>query len=516
MSAIVTTLPGSTFDGMSGNTYRRDVVIIETATAYVYVTEGGHRITLIGNFTYPDGPGTDPSGAIMEMRLDQDNNGTTDMTMTFTGSLPMAQSLFLSSSSIFRFWNELFDGDDTLTISSNIASNSYFAADGGSEVFLNAAGDDTIIFTGSGRIIGDARSSSSGQGSVIGGTDDLTVNTLLDAIIIGDFQSVSGSTDFVAHNNTGGNDVITDNSAAGGAVHRIFGDYESAPTNSSLIELGEINGGDDTISGTEAALIVVGDIDAVGGDNFTITGGSDDITGGSANDEFYGDVRTVFSNFSFEGNNNTITGGVDDISGGAGDDLIVGDVGELGDANVFTGGNDILNGDAGNDTIYGDYITNGSSLIISGGNDTINGGAGNDILYGQEGNDDLDGGDDNDTFFGGAGNDTLDGGLGIDTASWVGSVTAVNVVIAGTSVSSSGTATGEGTDTLISIENLIGSAFDDTILGDVLANVIEGGDGDDFLNGRGGEDLMRARAAVLRSTLERLRRKIQWAQGLIR
>jgi Ca2+-binding RTX toxin-like protein len=45
-----------------------------------------------------------------------------------------------------------------------------------------------------------------------------------------------------------------------------------------------------------------------------------------------------------------------------------------------------------------------------------------------------------------------------------------------------------GTDTLTSIENLVGSDFNDTLTGDAGANVLDGGLGDDTLNGGGGAD----------------------------
>ena len=45
-----------------------------------------------------------------------------------------------------------------------------------------------------------------------------------------------------------------------------------------------------------------------------------------------------------------------------------------------------------------------------------------------------------------------------------------------------------GRDTLVSIENVIGSAFDDTINGNEYDNHIEGGAGTDTINGGAGND----------------------------
>ena len=49
---------------------------------------------------------------------------------------------------------------------------------------------------------------------------------------------------------------------------------------------------------------------------------------------------------------------------------------------------------------------------------------------------------------------------------------------------------GAGSDTLTSIENLTGSAFDDTLTGDGNANILSGLAGDDTLNGGAGNDTL--------------------------
>ncbi len=51
-----------------------------------------------------------------------------------------------------------------------------------------------------------------------------------------------------------------------------------------------------------------------------------------------------------------------------------------------------------------------------------------------------------------------------------------------------GTATGEGADTLSSIENVIGGSGQDVLTGNAVANSLYGGNGDDTLSGAGGND----------------------------
>ena len=89
---------------------------------------------------------------------------------------------------------------------------------------------------------------------------------------------------------------------------------------------------------------------------------------------------------------------------------------------------------------------------------------------------------------GGAGADTLDGGDGIDTASYAGSSSRVDVRLSGTVVNY-GDATG---DTLANIENLIGFAHNDILVGNEQANALTGMAGNDLLWGSSGDDLLTA------------------------
>jgi Ca2+-binding RTX toxin-like protein len=97
----------------------------------------------------------------------------------------------------------------------------------------------------------------------------------------------------------------------------------------------------------------------------------------------------------------------------------------------------------------------------------------------------LTGGAGNDTLDGGAGNDTLDGGTGTDTASYGTATAGVTVSLA---ISGAQNTIGAGTDTLVSIENLTGSAYSDTLTGDGNANTIDGNGGADTIVGGAGND----------------------------
>jgi Ca2+-binding RTX toxin-like protein len=118
------------------------------------------------------------------------------------------------------------------------------------------------------------------------------------------------------------------------------------------------------------------------------------------------------------------------------------------------------------------------------GNNTLNGLNGADTLVGGLGNDTLLGGLANDTLTGGDGDDTLNGEGGIDTASYAGAVSAVTVAL----VAGAQATGGAGIDTLIGIENLTGSSFNDSLTGDGGVNILTGGIGADTMTGLGGDD----------------------------
>ncbi|WP_306422306.1 calcium-binding protein, partial [Geminicoccus harenae] len=109
------------------------------------------------------------------------------------------------------------------------------------------------------------------------------------------------------------------------------------------------------------------------------------------------------------------------------------------------------------------------------------------VLLGGAGNDVLEGGAGNDVLEGGAGNDVLDGGGGINTVTYASTASGVTVNLGLTDVQETG---GAGRDTLVSIEQLIGSNFNDTLLGSSVANRIEGGGGNDLIESGGGNDII--------------------------
>ena len=136
------------------------------------------------------------------------------------------------------------------------------------------------------------------------------------------------------------------------------------------------------------------------------------------------------------------------------------------------GSNHFARGNIANALLYDGDVR---SLI-----ENARGAAGNDTITGNDANNELEGG---------GGGDTIDGGVGIDTVSYASSPTGVTVNLARARLDPShpqyiaptgGDATG---DRLISIENLTGSAHDDTITSSTVTTIIRGGLGADSITG---------------------------------
>jgi Ca2+-binding RTX toxin-like protein len=113
----------------------------------------------------------------------------------------------------------------------------------------------------------------------------------------------------------------------------------------------------------------------------------------------------------------------------------------------------------------------------------VNGTDNNDYLLGTAAAESIAGKGGDDTLEGGPGDDTLSGGDGEDWVSY--QHAAVGVVV---SLLSSTQAGAEGTDTLIRVENLMGSEFDDTLIGWDASNRLAGLGGHNVLDGSGAND----------------------------
>jgi uncharacterized delta-60 repeat protein len=258
--------------------------------------------------------------------------------------------------------------------------------------------------------------------------------------------------------------------------------------------------------------------------------GNDVLYGGRGHDRLYGEQNS--DELFGEDGNDDLYGGYDDdmLYGGSGDDELYGEAGvdrlEGGTGNDYLDGGtgaDRMIGGSGNDTYFVDNAkdviddqgaaTDKDTVIVmatisyklaanvenaelkdasgaasltgntlnndltgNGSKNTLDGGGGNDVLDAGAGNDTLVGGEGADILIGGLGTDSLSGGAGDDTADYSEASSAVNINLL------TGKATGDGDDTLVSIEDVIGSEGRDIITGNTAGNELIGGLGADRMS----------------------------------
>lgn len=238
----------------------------------------------------------------------------------------------------------------------------------------------------------------------------------------------------------------------------------------------------DVLRGTSRADVIVG---LAGKDVIKGLGGDDRICGGSGNDNLVGgggDDRLAGDEGSDKLSGEA--GGFDDMIGGPGNDVLNGGPGISDLADYFSAPGpvtvDLTAGTAsgdGSDTLTGVEDVDGSRF-----DDVITGNAASNFFFGEAGNDTLSGGDGEDGLWGVEGDDALDGGSGEDFASFYFSSAGVTANL------TTGTATGEGTDTLANVEDIEGSQHDDVLTGSAATNWFWAHTGNDTIDGSGGED----------------------------
>ena len=210
-------------------------------------------------------------------------------------------------------------------------------------------------------------------------------------------------------------------------------------------------------------------------------------TGGSGTDTLIGIERLYGTNYADKLTGNT---GANYLSGYAGNDTIDGG----------TGIDTMLGGD-GNDIYYvrdiGDIVTETNAVASTGGTDTVYSYLSAYTLTAKVENGritstssaNLTGNTLDNLLYAGVGNNVINGSSGTDTVSYYygNNGTGVTVSLATTAVQATG---GSGSDTLLSIENLTGSGFNDGLTGNNGANRLEGGSGADRLAGGLGNDTL--------------------------
>ena len=451
-------------ENVTGSAYG-DVI---SGDANANVLDGGNGDDILaggaGNDTLTGGSGTDTidyRAAVAGISVDLSTNSTSNDGDSGADTLSGIENVLGSA------FNDAITGD--------AGANTIEAGDGddivdggaGDDALDGGAGVDTLSYANASSAVSVNLATTSAQNTGGAGTDtiagfeNLIGSSYNDTLVgdNGDNTIVGGvGTDFI--NGAGGNNDTVDYSAAAGGV------TVNLSTGSAS---NDGDGGSDTLAGIEH---VIG------------SSHGDTITGSGANNRFRGGA------------------GNDVIDGGSGNDTIDYSLASGAvTANLSTGAvsND---GDGGNDTLtsieiivgseYGDTITGKASSTIYGGsgNDTIYltgsstvyGGFGDDTVYGaSSGSSSIYADDGDDTYDASAG-----GAMTVRYLEWA--VMGITANLATGVVDVDGDESGD--DTLVSVNALLGTNYNDVIYGNSSANTLTGMDGNDLIYGGSGNDVI--------------------------
>ena len=400
-------------------------------------------------------------------------------------------------------FNDLITGDD---------GNNLLEGMSGNDNLIGGAGDDTLLGgAGSDALIGGA------------GNDVLDGGAILDRINYSDLNTANYASDTVGVTVNLSGITGDGNSGSGVASGTDIGNDQLKSINRVFT-----GSGNDSILGSSAAVFEIFDGGA----------GNDTIDGGAMLDSLQiGSNRVVYSSMSGgvsvtlgTGGNGTATGtatgndvlrNIHAVYGTTGDDTIIGsDDNTYSESFAGQRGNDFIDGRGGIDILRADASNGNLNVNLATGrmtsSDTLEGVdtlVGIEGVYGGNGNDVLTGGNTAsgatftdgklEIFRGGGGNDTINGGVGMDRADYSSSTTGVHVDLGAGRAFNDGVFTSpspsipgvQGQDTLIGIEAIRGSEFDDTLVGtdrgpgtDGYFEFFEGRGGNDLIDGKGGID----------------------------
>lgn len=381
-----------------------------------------------------------------------------------------------------------------------IAGSTSSALTGGDgDDFLFALSGNDSLSGGSGN---DSLSSGRSNDTLDGGAGDDTLlgGTGLDTIIGGtgvDTVSYSDRTGGVSVN------LFSNTGVTGGALNS-GGFYAGGFVEDQLSSIENITGSafGDRLVGASGGSVLSG---LAGADRISGANGNDTIIGGLGIDtlEGRGGIDTVdYSSFTSGSVNVNLINGTA-FSGGT-----------VGSTGFYSGGTaeDILSGFENIiGTSFGDRLI-GATTALSvidgrGGSDAIFTFSSSDLIFGGDGNDTISSAQNFDTIFGGAGDDlinagtgfdTIDGGTGVDTADYSDRTGGVSVNLiegvartAGVLNSSGFYSGGFNEDSLTSIEAVLGSAFDDRLVGlSDAATRLDGRGGNDRISSFAGNDIL--------------------------
>lgn len=461
---------GSGTDGFAGTDVLADLEEVEGSPGMDFLTGGPNADVLRG------GEGVD---FIQGMGGDDTLDGG-------TGPSGSPEGDFLSyTDSVNQITVDLSNGDpqstgegtDTISGFENVngspqedhitgdSGENVLSGNGGPDV-LNGGGDDDVLRPGTGFNVLDGQAGDDfvSYGDAAGVEVDLTAGTAVvgsEQDSLTSTEGVFGSPNDDVLQGSPGNDTLDGNGGDDALEGRGGNDLLKGSAGTDTITYAGAPAGASVNVGNLGALDGYGGLDSFNSTSEIFEGSdfADTLVGGSGAD----DLRGGEGADTFEGK-----AGADSFDGGPGADTAT-YVNAAAGVTVSTGADGATDdGDGSADTFDSvqNIVGSGFADDISGTSlpNNFNGGGGDDVLMGQDGD------------------DTLTGGGGTDTVLFIPGLDSVNANL------STGTSTGEGTDSLTGIENLTGTNGADTLVGDGADNVLEGSMGTDLLQGGGGDD----------------------------
>jgi Ca2+-binding RTX toxin-like protein len=333
---------------------------------------------------------------------------------------------------------------------------------------------------------------------------DLAAGTATGFTAISGIEHVTGGSGSDTFAGDGNNNTFT--GGTGNDTYTLAGTLEGA-----IITTGSATSAE---AGTDTLVSIENYVGSQGDDTIVVSGGSNLVDGQGGNDtlDAGGGSDTVLGGAGNDHILYTVGNGADAMDGGDDEDTltITGTAASttfgvvfLGSSLVSVAGGLVSNVEhidldllAGNDTLnYGASLTGVTVDLTAGtasgfdsiaGVENVTGGIGDDVITGGTGSNALNGSFGSDRFVAvsGDGNDTINGGSGTDTYDLSGTTAGATVTI------TTATSAQIGTDTLNSVENIIGSQGNDNINVNGGPNVIDGQAGNDTINAGGGADII--------------------------
>ncbi|WP_434699701.1 beta strand repeat-containing protein [Pseudomonas sp. D1-1] len=375
--------------------------------------------------------------------------------------------------------------------------NDTFVGDGSGMQLDGGAGIDTVDYSGSTAGVnvdirngwGTAGTGGDAEGIILGNIETVIGSAFNDVLSAGPYtviptvQLEGGAGDDIYNINLGLTPYIIEQAGGGNDEVRVSVINANGTVLAANVErLTYVGTGAFTGYGNDSDNIITG-----GSGNDTLYGGAgaDQLIGGAGYDiASYLDSKAAMAINLKTGVHSGIAAGdtytgIEAIRGSNFNDIFYGGSSPV--AHDGAAGIDLVTYEQSDSAVTID-LTNGTNIGAAAGQTYAN----IEMFQGSNFDDTLSGSGLKDIFIGGAGADVIDGRVGLDSAFYITSTTGISINLQ-TQINQGGDAEG---DVLLNIEHVLGSHFNDVLVGDTGVNYLEGGLGNDVIDGGDGNDFL--------------------------